>query len=233
MTNMNTPHNKFWIYEPLVLLDKKHIDEIFPTADMSFINKLNAITRFVILLSILSFTFTFKLKYITMCLITMGIIITIYFIHKKKIREYTNKKLSSNKEGFSLGGNNIKQNSIDQPTPKNPFSNVLLTDIMDNPNKPPAPLSYQPDTLDNITNNIMKGVQMVNPTLTDTNTLLFGDTYSKYELDQSNRQFYSTANTRIENDQSSFAQFLYGNMPSSKEGDPISLIYNNYRHILG
>jgi len=33
------------------------------------------------------------------------------------------------------------------------------------------------------------------------------------------RQFSSTANTRIVNDQGAFAQFLYGNMPSCKDGD--------------
>jgi len=54
-------------------------------------------------------------------------------------------------------------------------------------------------------------------------------------LDQSNRVFYSTANTRVANDQGSFGNFLYGNMPSSKESDFASGIQrekDSYRYTL-
>jgi hypothetical protein len=33
-------------------------------------------------------------------------------------------------------------------------------------------------------------------------------------------RFYSTANTRVTNDQGAFSQWLYGNMPSSKSSGP-------------
>ena len=36
------------------------------------------------------------------------------------------------------------------------------------------------------------------------------------------RVFYSTANTRVANDQGAFGQYLYGDMPSSKESGPES-----------
>ena len=43
------------------------------------------------------------------------------------------------------------------------------------------------------------------------------------------RNFYTTASTTIPNDQEGFSQFLYGDMISSKEGNPISLGRQNPR----
>jgi hypothetical protein len=102
-------------------------------------------------------------------------------------------------------------------TKLNPFANVLLTDIGDNPERKSAPPSFNPDVYEDITNSTKKMVQKLNPGIKNTNKQLFGDLGEKFYLDQSNRNFFSTANTRIANDQTAYANFLYGNMPSSKE----------------
>jgi len=76
---------------------------------------------------------------------------------------------------------------------------------------------------------------MMNPGIDNTNKQLYGDLWQNFELDQSNRNFYSTANTKVVNDQGAFAQFLYGNMPSAKESGPDSdmqRVKDNYRYIL-
>ena len=39
--------------------------------------------------------------------------------------------------------------------------------------------------------------------------------------------FYATPNTKIPNDQEGFANFCYGDMISSKEGNPLALERNN------
>ncbi len=59
----------------------------------------------------------------------------------------------------------------------------------------------------------------MNPEIDNASKQLYGDVYEQFQLDQSNRVFYSTANTRVENDQASFGQYLYGDMPSSKEAN--------------
>ena len=41
----------------------------------------------------------------------------------------------------------------------------------------------------------------MNPGIKNTNKQLYGDLWNNFELDQSNRLFYSTANTRVANDQ--------------------------------
>ena len=97
---------------------------------------------------------------------------------------------------------------------KNPFSNVLLTQIADQPNRKSAPPAFNVDVEEQTTRDIKKTVQMLNPGIKNTDKQLFGDLWQNFELDQSNRVFYSTANTRVEpGDQSSYARYLYGTMP--------------------
>ena len=60
--------------------------------------------------------------------------------------------------------------------------------------------------------------------------------FQNFELDQSNRVFYSTPNTRVANDQGAFAQFLYNDLKySAKESTPegaIARVQDNYRYTL-
>ena len=103
---------------------------------------------------------------------------------------------------------------------------------MDTPDRKNAAPSFNLDVSEDITKDVKGMVQQLNPEIKNTNKQLYGDLYQKFELDQSNRVFFSTANTKITNDQGSFANFLYGNMPSAKEGDPFALTQDNYRYIL-
>jgi hypothetical protein len=119
---------------------------------------------------------------------------------------------------------------------KNPFSNVLLTQIADQPNRKSAPPSFNVDVDENITRDVKKMVQMLNPGIKNTNKQLYGDLWQNFELDQSDRVFYSTPNTRVEpGDQSSYARFLYGTMPSGKDSTPdgaFARVQDNYRYTL-
>jgi hypothetical protein len=117
-------------------------------------------------------------------------------------------------------------------TSKNPLGNVLLTDYEDNPNKKPAQPSFNYDVSQEITKNIKKTVQELNPTITNTSQQLYGDLWDNFELDQSNRTFYSNANTKITNDQGAFIKFLYGDLPSGKDGSKSDLLANSHRYLL-
>jgi len=161
-------------------------------------------------------------------------------------------KLNSNmlSEGFSMNNNkDSKKEIITNPvtletvlktefqegTKKNPFSNVLLTDIMDDPNRKSAPPAFNVDVSEDITKNTKKQVQFLNPEIKNTNKQLFSSLTDNFYLDQSNRAFFSTANTKVENDQSAFAQFLYGNMISGKESNEdgaIARVLDNYRYTM-
>jgi hypothetical protein len=61
---------------------------------------------------------------------------------------------------------------------------------------------------------------MLNPGIKNTDKQLYGDLWQNFELDQSNRVFYSTPNTRVTNDQTAYSNFLFGTMYSGKESTP-------------
>jgi hypothetical protein len=75
-------------------------------------------------------------------------------------------------------------------------------------------------------------IQSLNPGIKNTNKQLFGDLGEQFEFDQSMIQYYSTPNTKVVNDQGAFADFLYGDMPSCKDGDTIQCVKDNFRYNL-
>lgn len=134
---------------------------------------------------------------------------------------------SSSTEAFGLfGGDNDKtknppekdkDNRYHRTTRQNPLGNVLLTDRADRQAAPPA---FSSEVNEDIVKQVKRAVQRMHPSLPNASRVLYGDLWQQYQLDTSMRQFYSTANTRVGNDQGAFAQWLYGDMPSAKEATP-------------
>ena len=237
---MTTP---FWFNDPIILFNKESILEIWPTQQMTFESKLNAISRLVIFMSLLGFIFTRNLNLIIIGIVTLAIIFTLYKLRKQSIVKF--------KEGFSVNPSiqpsasrmttnpvtleSILRTEFHPTTKKNPFGNVLLTDIADNPNRKAAAPSFNPDVYDDITSSVKKQTQMLNPDIINTNKQLYGDLYDSYTLDNSMMRFYSTANSRISNDQGAFSNWLYGQMPSGKSSGPdgaYQRVADSYRYTL-
>jgi len=111
-----------------------------------------------------------------------------------------------------------------------------LTQINDEPERKAAPPAFNVDCDQDITKNVKRAVQMMNPGIKNTNKQLFGDLYQNFELDNCLRVFNSTPNTRVANDQGAYAQFLYNNLKySGKESTPegaIARVQDNYRYNL-
>ncbi len=242
---------QFWINEPTILFDKKYILELWPTEDMIYEQKLNAISRLVVLVTLISSIILRSTRIFIVGVITLAAIVVLNKVFKKNHKIY-----KDSKENFTVQGNEVtglfdkKIKTITNPVTletvissefkegnkKNPFSNVLLTDIMDDPDRKSAPPSFNPQIEVDITKNVKKAVQDMNPGIKNTNKQLYGDLWNNFELDQSNRLFYSTANTRVTNDQGAFAQFLYNDLKySGKESTPegaIARVQDNYRYTL-
>jgi len=211
---------QFWSYNPIILFNKNYIFELWPLQNMGYEQKLNAITRLIILLSVLGFILTRSVKFIVIGVLTLLAIFILFKLNNEKL---TKEML---KEGFQ--DNNISianRNTLDtflksefqEGNKKNPFSNVLLTEIMDNPDRLPAPPCFNPEVEEQVTKNVKNGVQFMNPNIENTNKQLYSSLWDNFELDNSNRSFYSMPSTRVENDQGAFGKYLYGDMPSSKE----------------
>ena len=245
---MTTP---FWSNDPTILFNKESILQLWPTQQMTFEAKLNSISRIVIVMSILGFLFTRNVNLLIIGIVTLAIIFTLYRLRKQTIVSSLVKK-----EGFSLNPStptgssalspaaittnpvtleSVLRSNFHPTTKKNPFGNVLLTDINDTPNRLAAAPSFNPDVYEDIDTAVKKQTQMLNPGIINTNKQLYGDLKSEYDLGNSMMRFYSTANTRVANDANAYAMWLYGNMPSGKSSGPdgaLARVQDNYRYIL-
>ena len=83
---------KFWLNDPNVLLDRNHITEIFPDKNFSLAQKLNAITRLVIVMTILGYLFTRSVKILVSAAIIFLVIVVIMFKTKVKKKVFLNLK---------------------------------------------------------------------------------------------------------------------------------------------
>ena len=243
---MTTP---FWSNDPKILFNKESILQVWPTQQMTFEAKLNAISRIIIGMSLLGFIFTRNWNLIIIGIVTLAIIFTLYKLRKQSIVSSLVKK-----EGFSVNPSmqpsglspspmltdpvtlkSVLRSNFHPTTKKNPFGNVLLTDINDEPNRLAAAPSFNPDVYDDIDKAVKKQTQMLNPGIINTNKQLYGDLKDNYDLDNSMMQFYSMPNTRVANDANAYAKWLYGNMPSGKSSGPdgaFARVQDNYRYIL-
>lgn len=181
--------------------------ELWPTPTMSLPEKLNAVTRTVVLLSVLGFVFTTALRFIWMGAFTLIAVVA-----------YEQSSDPQTQEPF-VAPLNMKRHTT--PTKTNPMMNVLLTEINGNPKRKAALPSSHPETAQLIKEKV-KQIGNIDP------RLLKG-TNSEMELDYSMRQFFSTASTTIPNDQEAFGAFCYGDMRSAKEGDEFALGRQNSR----
>jgi len=227
---------KFWSDDPNMLLKQEYIFELFPVKTMTYEQKLNAISRTIIIISIISFLLTKNIRILVILAITLFAIFILYYYHEpNKTQQIKDKK----SEGFDDAGisylnqNNIiiSDDTFTKPTSINPFNNVMLTDYDYNPNKKPAPAAYIDSTSNDI---LIKAKQLVvesNPDQPDIADKLFTDLGDNLKFEQSLRPFNSNPSTTIPNDQSAFADFCYGSMVSCKEGNLFACARNLARHI--
>ena len=248
----------FWSNDPYILFNKDYIFDIWPQAKMTQEERFNAVTRFIILITVLGYILTSSVRLLIVGLITIFVIYLFFNYNTSKCKKKEGfskggqiKVIASNQDGktgdsngtsngsTSSGSNNgielnkVLQTNFKPGNRKNPFSNVLLTQINDEPKRLAAPPAFNPDVDTNITNDVKKSVQFMNPDIENTNKQLFGSLWENFRLDNSNRVFYTTANTRVANDQGAYGKFLYGDMPSAKGSsieDNIQREKNNYRY---
>ena len=208
----------FWLKDPTILFNRDKIGELWPTPEMSQNDKLNAITRLVIILSILGYLVTKNVRVIVTCLVTLVAIAILQHVQKKN--ETKENIEEAVKEGFqTLTKKSLDTLPMTRPTEKNPVMNVLLPQIQDEPNRPAAAPSFNPVIEKEINDKTQEFVvnNFDNPDGIDER--LFKDLGDSFEFDRSMRQWYSNPSTTIPNDQKSFAEFCYGDMISCKEGN--------------
>ena len=240
---------QFWSNDPSILLKKEYIFDIWPRNNMCYQQKLNAISRLIIAITILGYILTLSHRILVVGVITLVAIFLLFTLKKPKLSKdnlkeafnvidsskTTNLHEVSNQITNPVTLESVVKSEYKEGNKKNPFSNVLLTQINDEPNRKPAPPAFNPNIEEGITKNVKKAVQFMNPGIKDTDKQLYSSLWDSFLLDNSNRHFYSTANTRVTNDQTAYAKYLYGDMPSAKGStmaDNLQREKDNYRYIL-
>ena len=208
----------FWLNDPTILYDKNKIFNIWPLENFNKNEKLNSITRLIIILTFIGYLITKNYFILITAFIT---IIIIVFIHKNFINQLISKKNNFNniKEGFTDQQyyHNIKHN-LTNPNKNNPYMNVMLSEINSNPNRKESAPAYN-KAVEPIINESVK--QIVRDNFND-NSIDSKIYDNEQEFTSNNRQFYTTPNTRIPNNQKAFAKFCYGKMAHDKD-----IEYNN------
>ena len=105
--------------------------------------------------------------------------------------------------------------------------NVLLTQINDDPERNMAAPLYLSEVEQRANDSVKTfvGTSSFNDKTIDQK--LFKDLGDSWGFEQSMRQWYANPITTIPNDQEAYGKFLYGDMPSCKEGNDFACIRNN------
>lgn len=184
----------FWIDNPKVLFQSKYIQEIWIEKTMNTNQKLNALTRLIILLSLLGFICFNRSIFLVIGLI---LIVTIVIFQK---REPTIEGMTSRQRIF----------------PSNPMNNVLMTDYKENPNIKPSHPEYSIQLENAINTSALSSIFLQNKENKDIHKG-FGSSRDQFEFEQSMRPFFTTpVNTVDKIEYDDFLKFCYGSLPSDK-----------------
>ena len=191
---------EFWLKNPSILLNDASLKEIIPLSYYSFPQKLNAITRLVVLLMFLGFVTTKSVKILISGFITLLILVILY----KSRKDGDVKENLANLKELITEEKPIHQpidpTQYSNPTPQNPLMNMLPTD---DPKRKPAAPSYNKHVDKQIKDSVDKR--------------LFADLGDNVAFEHCMRNFHTMPNTTMPNNQKEFAEFCYGDMHSRKE----------------
>ena len=218
---MSTP---IWLNDPTIILKHEQLNQLWPTSKMTTEEKINSITRLIILLTFVGFLLTLSFKIFYISFIALAIIIILYLVQNRDslekapvTEEFTNnlsEKYDNNKTDFN------------KPNSKNPLMNVLVPEVFYDPKRKSAAPTYDSVVEKNINNSVK---DFIKNQFNDKNigNKLFSDLGDEIMFDRSMIAWNATANTQIPNDLNAYKEFVYGDMLSGKEGNQSALERNN------
>ena len=186
---------QFWFSEPSILFRSDTWYMFVPQANMTVRASLNAVVRFSSYLAVLLFLTSRDPWYLLIVPAVMGVTILLntWFPEARKI---VSENFISGPVATGYAGNDVSL-----PTADNPFMNPGLTDILDNPDRPPAAV---------ITGKAVR--DKVNEAFSQTSNI-FMDTTDVFDMVQSQRNFYSVP----ADDHAGFLKFLGKNAQHSNQ----------------
>jgi hypothetical protein len=192
-------NSQFWLYNPEILLKKEKMFDFWPKNNVSLAEKLNSVTRSIIILTSLGYFSTHSLNIVISGVITLIVIVALY-----KSKSKNNKNIREQFKNLDI--NNLKK-TLTNPQKKNPYMNFMMTDYIDNPNKTAALPLYNEEVKKQVDDTVFNNLD----------PRLFKDLGDMMEYDNFSRNFHTLPITTNPNNQESFAKFCYGDMKSCKE----------------
>lgn len=211
---MTTKCPPFWFEKPDILV--KQALDFFPFhsgAQQCTTTALNSFTRFGVYLGIVLAVLTGKMVYLLLSVGIAGLAVAAFYGMKDNgsIREgfqagfgsnWTPPAYPSDPEANLVAGSDAADEVVDdiigrtvrtEPSAANPFMNVLLTEIGDTPQRPPA----------------ANGVFLKRQFANHFSDRVYGDPNDVFQKTQDQRVWVVQPNTSIPNDQESFQNWLY------------------------
>lgn len=186
----------FWGDNPTLLFDSRYIQEIWIYDGMDRNQSLNALSRLIIVLSVIGFACFNRILFLVIGGILLGCIVLFH---------------NSQKENFETELSDYQR--ID---PSNPLNNVLMQDYKYNPMKTAEPKDYGEQKEKSINDKTKQFILQENKSNSQIGDL-FKNKGDQFQFEQSLRPFHTNPVTTV--DQSEYKDFLkycYGVLPSDK-----------------
>ena len=232
--------SEFWLNDPTILLKQSEITKFWPSQNMNSAEKINAITRLIIVFTLVGTLFTKNINFLLLGVISL-VVIVLYYIYyikknvKEKLQNLNDKETGVYPELTNPIVYNMMKDNYVEPTANNPLSNLLIPEIYYDPKRKPAPPSFNSNVEEKINSIVQTNVakKFDDP---DIKNKLFANLGDALEFNRSMTRFTATANQEVPNDRDNFLEYCYGEMISGKEGNPLALERQqsgvvNYRNI--
>jgi len=176
---------QIWFKDPSILFATDTWNRFVPTKDMTTAESLNSVVRFTVYFAVMLFMFTGVQAYIITIPAVMALTVGLYtlFPNGTRLESFTVKPRKP-------------EGKFTMPTAENPFMNVLLTDIQDNPDREDAAPVNRVD--------VNKGIEDSFKHTSD----IYMDTSDVFDQKDSMRTFHTLQSSKVPNDQDGFLRWM-------------------------
>lgn len=174
---------QIWFRDPAILFAPTTWSQFVPTKSMTTAQALNSVVRFSVYFSVILFLATGISGYLLAVPAVMGASVALYTL-------FPNGKVL---ETFKAA---VSGKKYTMPTPNNPFMNPLLTEILDDPDRPDA----APVNRNDVRAKMMESFQHTNDIYMDTSDL--------FDQASAMLNFKTLQSATIPNDQDAFLKWL-------------------------
>lgn len=207
----------FWLEDPTILMDNEYISDLYPTVNMCYNEKLNALTRFIILVTVMGYVILNKYIVLLFGLVLIMTVVFVYLSGRWIKRKQHNENMTTLEEAYngSLNRSGVYENANERRL-NNPMDNVMLPEIGNDGIEPAQDYTKDYNTLikDNIDS--IKDSNKDNAGFIDN---LNRNIDAIAEADNALHTFYTIPSLAKTENYEEFVDFLYGGMTSRKPLD--------------